>query len=811
MKKIVRRILKVLVGLVVCVALLIALMTVAGYLYLSRSLPVTTGTLKFKGLQAPVEVVRDADSVAHIYARNDLDLYRALGFVHAQDRLWQMEMQRRVARGTLAEIFGSSTVPSDRLLRTIGLNRAAESAWEALPSETKAIVDAYVAGINQFISGRAGGLPPEFKILGFVPEPWKGTDVLATLKLLAWQLDNISYSTELLHADLINKVGSERAQQLMPEYSSGEPIILAENRHVGATDYQRLITAADEIGELANGLGAVNHGGLGSNAWVVAGVKSVTGKPILANDPHFGSSIPSMWYLTHLSAGDLDVIGATLPGLPSIVSGRNRHIAWGVTHLVADVQDVYRERLDAEGRMAEFKGQPEAVQFIEEKIGVSGGAPVTQVVRITRHGPLLSDAINANDAQMPPNKRPTPLEPLSLRWTGLDKQDATLQSFLKLNRARNWDEFKEGLRDFTAPALSFVYADVDGNFGFYAAGRVPLRSAGDGTLPVEGWTGVAEWTGTIPFDEMPQAFNPPSNFIVAANHRPVSNEYPHFLGRQWAASYRARRITELIQAKDRLSVDDNAAIQGDTVSLQLRELAPLLTTFVSPQNEDERRAIELLRSSDGSVSGSSAAAAIYAAWYQQLAYRLTGDEIGLRLLDRYEERFDYVSRFLTSALKDPASPWCDDVNTPEHESCNDIMGQTFRRTLEDLRGRLGPDLQSWRWDRLHVAVFPHQPFHRIAFVRALFSRSIPNGGDRSTVNIGPYGFNRDFEQYASPGYRQIISLASLQDDRFILSTGQSGHFLSSHYDDYLNDWQAVRYRPMRIELQHGGKTLVLEP
>jgi penicillin amidase len=809
MKKLLRRTIKVLVGLVVFIVLLLAVATVGGYLYLSRSLPVTSGTLRLAGLQTPVEVVRDADAVAHIYAANELDLYRALGFVHAQERLWQMEMQRRVASGTLAEIFGPAAISSDRLLRTIGLQRAAESAWQQSPSDTKKIVEAYVAGINQYISSRTGsGFAPEFKMVGFTPQPWKAADVLAGLKLLAWQLDNISYSTELLHADLINKVGAERAQQLMPEYSEGEPVTLAYNTH---GNYERVVAAADEIGEVTNGIGTVNYGGLGSNAWVIASAKSVTGAPILANDPHLGSSIPALWYLAHLRAGDVDVIGATIPGLPFIVTGRNRHIAWGVTHLVADVQDVYRERLDTEGRTAEFKGQPEPVRYVEEKIRVKGGPEVKQLVRITRHGPLLSDAINANDAQMPPTRRPAPLEPLALRWTGLDEQDTTLQSFIKLNRARNWNEFKEGLRDLKAPALSFVYADVDGNIGFYAAGYVPIRSAGEGTLPAEGWAGATEWNGTIRFEDMPQTFNPPSNFIVAANHRPVSGEYPHFLGRQWAASYRARRITELIDAKEKLSLDDNAAIQGDTVSLQLRELAPLLTTFVSPQNEDERRGLELLKSSDGSTGGSSAAAAIYASWYQQLAYRLTADDLGLRLLSRYEERFDYVSRFLTSALKDPASPWCDDVNTPERESCNDLMGQTFRRALADLRSKLGPDLQSWRWDELHLAVFPHQPFHRIAFVRELFSRSIPNGGDRSTINIGPYGFNRDFEQYASPGYRELISLTNPNDGRFILATGQSGHFLSSHYDDYLKDWQAVRYRPMRMEHQQGGKTLTLQP
>jgi penicillin amidase len=811
-----------LVGLGLVILLVIVLIAGAGgYVYLRRSLPQLAGTVQVSGLSGSVEIIRDVDVIPHIYAQNERDTLFGLGYVHAQDRLWQMEFQRRIGNGRLSEILGESTLATDRFLRTLGVHRAARSAWEELDPDTRTDIDAYVAGINAFVDNHNGSaLPPEFTILGVQPERWSGPDVLVWSKMMAWDLGG-NYATELLRNDIVRAVGPERAAELLPGDAEDGPAIVTTPPAAG--DYSGLIALGENVRSLM-GVGGPNGEGLGSNNWVVDATKSTTGAPLLADDPHLGTRIPSIWYLAHLSGGNLDVIGASIPGLPSMLIGRNRSIAWGVTNVGPDVQDLFKERLDASGTAAEFQGQFEPMQIITETIEVKDAPAVQQQVRITRHGPLISDALNANDDELPSERRrPAPLEPLAFRWTALDADDSTAKAFLDINRAQNWDAFREALRSYVAPSQNFVYADINGNIGYYAPGRFPIRASGDGTMPAEGWSGTYEWTGTIPFEELPQAYNPPEHFIATANNRPVPAEYPYFLGREWAPRYRAQRIVELLQAKPVLSPDDFAAIQADVVSLQSRELIPLLLPFVTPESEDERNAIALLQSWDGTASGDSAAAALYAAWYQRLPRALVGDELGSRLIDTYEARSSFVSRFLPNALQNHDSPWCDDTETDAAERCGDIVNQAFREALNDIQTRLGRDTQAWRWDRLHQTIFPHQPFDNVSALQRFFSRSVPNGGDGSTVNVGPFGCQRNpsrpserpqgertisvrvftceqpFQQRSIPGFRQVIDLSKMDGGRFIQSVGQSGHVLSPHYDDYLSDWQAVRYRPMRFE------------
>lgn len=793
-KSFARRALRILGWLAAALLLVGVLAAVGGYIYLRRSLPQTQGTVKATGLRAPLEVLRDADGVPHILAAGKADAYFGLGFVHAQDRLWQMELQRRAGQGRLSELFGARAVGGDRFLRTLGLYAAAASAWETLPAEAKEVVNAYVAGVNAFLeSGSA--LPPEFTMLGAKPERWNSVDVLVVIKVLALNLDSVHYSTELLHDDLVKKVGAARAAQLLPEYPAEAPSITQARRDA---DGHARLAALSEATQSLVGLGGLNVGDLGSNSWVVDGSKSTTGKPFLANDPHLRSSAPSPWYLAHLSAGDLDVIGATVPGLPMIVIGRNRYIAWGLTHLPADSQDLFPEQLDAAGRAALFRGRPEPMRLVEEMIKVKGQADVPYTVRVTRHGPLISDVLNLNEAAQPGAPPPPQLPPLALRWTALEPADNTVSAFLRIDEARNWDEFTRALGEHCAPAFNFVYADVEGNIGYRAAGLLPARGeegvpAADGTA-----AGTREWDGWIPLEELPQAFNPPRHFIVTANNRPAGLEYRHHLGRQWAPPYRAERITQLLSAKERLSPEDHAAIQGDTVSLQARELLPLLRRLVTPRTPEQQRAMRLLEAWDGDARGDSAAAAIYEAWLQRLPRAVVGDELGEAFASRYEERPE-VGRFLADTLVDPASPWCDDTTTPQTEGCAEVAERALSDALKGLSARMGGEMESWRWDRLHLAVFAHQPFNNVKALRPFFSRSVGNGGDRSTVNVGPFVSGGSFEQYVAPGFRQLIDLSNPDGGRFTLAPGQSGHFLSSHYDDLLEDWQALRYRPLRFE------------
>ena len=827
--------------LILGAAVLLALVAAGGYLYLLRSLPDAAGTFEVAGLSGRVEIVRDADAIPHIFAADKLDALFGLGFVHAQDRLWQMEFQRRVGHGRLSEVLGSATIKQDRFLRTVGFGRAAKSAWDRLPDTAKAQVNAYVAGVNAFIDSHKGSrLPPEFSILRFTPEPWTGPDVLAWVKMMAWDL-SANYSTELLRRDIAAQVGVTRMRELLPPYppdglnivspdnadvspsttttTSRQPTIVSFNRAFesdrGARGFgsdsgarapwteafnNALGSSSPALSDfLLGGGGAVE--GLGSNNWVVDGTMTASGKPLLANDPHLGAQIPSVWYLAHITAGDFDVIGATLPGTPAVAIGRNRFIAWGETNMFADVQDLYREHLDATGKMVEFKGNWEPLEQMDETIRVKGGSDVHIGVRISRHGPLVSDAINANNADTAADSGvapPSPLEPLAFRWTALDRDDSTIVAFFNLSEARNWTEFAAALKDFVVPSQNFVYADGDGHIGYYAPGRIPIRAAGDGLLPAEGWTGAMEWTGWIPFDALPHAYDPPAHFIVTANNRPEPPSYPYALGFDYHEPYRAQRITDLLKDRSGLTADDFAAIQADTLSLHARTLLPALLAHVRPQTEEAAEAVRRLREWNFNAAAGSREAAIFEAWFLRLAPSLVEDEIGPLVTRTYERRFSFITRFVANALEG-RSTFCGPAAAPFSQPCDREVTAALEDGLASLRGQLGSDMTRWRWDEVHRAVFPHQALDGVPVLGWLFRRSIPNRGDWSTINVGAVAVDHPYEQRDVPGYRQIVDLSSLTGSRFLGSVGQSGHLLSPHYDDTLSDWHELNHRPMRME------------
>jgi penicillin amidase len=812
---------RLLLKALLAIAAMAIVSALALYLLARRSLPLVDGTVKVAGISAPVEIVRDADAIPHIFASTKHDVLFGLGYVHAQDRLWQMEFQRRIGHGRLSEIFGAAALPQDRFLRTVGFGRAARAAWDRLPGMAREQVNAYVAGVNAFIASHTGSaLPPEFTLLRFAPEPFTGPDVIVWVKMMAWDL-SANYTFELLRHDLAARVGSERASQLMPPYPTHGLTILdgkfstTEDSEERSSDQFRSppqsVSSASSVVEswanaLSQGVPAVRdflesngREGLGSNNWVVDGTMTGSGKPLLANDPHLGTRLPSTWYLAHMTAGDFDVIGATLPGAPAVALGRNKFIAWGATNVAADVQDLFREHIDPTGRFAEFRGANEPLNIISETIAVKGAQPLRIDVRSTRHGPLVSDAINAMNAEVPASRRPSVLEPLALRWTALDPDDDTLVSFLDLNEARSWNDFSAALRHFVVPSQNFVYADVNGHIGYYAPGRIPIRNRGDGASPADGSSGENEWTGTVPFAELPHVVDPPSHYIVTANNRPEPDGYPHLLGLEWAEPYRAQRIVDLLQRQRAFSSDAFAAIQADTFSLHAKTLLPILLEHVRPTDARDRDAVALLRQWNFDARADSAAAAIFEAWFLRLAPTIVGDDLGSIVTDLYQSRFTFVTRFLLNTLRSADSPWCDDVTTTEkRETCEDAVTTALHEAVNELARRMGGGISSWRWDRVHIAVFPHQGLDAVAVLRPILSRSVPHGGDWSTVNVGAVSTEHPFEQRSVSGYRQIVDLSPANDSRFLVDVGESGHPLSSHYDDFLADWQAVRHRKMRM-------------
>ena len=804
---------RIVLTLVVVVAVMAALV----FWRVRAPLPATSGTVAVDGLRGRVEIVRDADAVPHIRANDEADALFGLGYVHAQERLWQMEFQRRVAYGRLSEIAGPEGLPADRLLRTIGLARAAREAWPKIDGRSRALIEAYVAGINAFLAGHhGGGLPVEFALLRTSPEPWTGVDVVAWQKTMALNL-SANWREELLRVQLEARVGADGAAALMPAYTPGGPVILPTDavlraRPTGARAPGTVPAPAG--GPVAIAPGAVADmtvlaaiidrldvapplGG-GSNNWVVSGARTITGRPLLANDPHLAGQAPAVWYLAHLTGGALDVIGATLPGVPGVMIGRNQRIAWGITALLGDVQDLYLERVNTRDQ-AEYAGGLEPVRVVRETIKVRGQADVPLRVRLTRHGPIVSDVLEHPQAT------------LAFRWTGLDPDDATAECFIRVNLAASWPQFTEALRRMHVPLLNFVYADVDGNIGYYGPGAYPVRSAGDGTRPVPGWTGDHEWRGYLHESEWPWAYNPSRGYLLSANNKVASEGFPFALGSSWEAPYRAARIAELIEGTSKLAVEDMYRMQRDVRSAQAAVVLPFLLS-ARPLDSAGREAMDFLRDWDGTLDGSSPQAALYEAWYDATLRGLVEDELGEDLASEYLSRRSTAAKALDTFIQSGNTAWCDDVRTEEPETCETLLGRTLQRALAEMGGRQGTsNVSKWRWDRVNAARFPHRPLDAVPLLSRVFSRTVPRGGDAFTITpVMPI----EGDVFVS-SYRQIIDLAGADSSHFVIPMGQSGHIWSDNYANMLDAWNRTQYVPMRFTKlavdEAARATFVLEP
>jgi len=775
------------------VAVLLATVLAGGaWLWLRLSLPKTRGNIPLAGLAAPVEVLRDRYGIPHLFAARPEDAVYALGYVHAQDRLWQMEMSRRVAAGRLSEVVGASALETDRFLRTLGVRRSAEANLRTLDAETRRLLEAYAAGVNAFL-GSAPVLPPEFWLTGVRPEPWSPIDSISWVKMMAWDLGG-NWRSELLRMRLAKTLPMARIHQLLPPYP-GEPV-------PAIADLKELYAALErEAVQLA--AFAPDNEGIGSNNWVVSGERSESGKPLLANDPHLGLTAPPVWYFAQLSAPGLNVIGATLPGVPGVILGRSDRIAWGFTNTGPDVQDLYIEKLDAAGGYITPDG-PRPFRVVEETIRIKGAEPERLKVRISRHGPVISDVLRAAQEPLPRGYV------LAFSWTALAEDDRTMQAALKIARARDWSSFLAAARDFESPQQNMVYADVDGNIGFVAAGRVPHRRFGNdlkGMAPAPGWLAKYDWAGSIPFEQLPRSFNPPGGSIVTANHRITPPGYPHFISSEWQPPYRADRIQALLDALPKHNVASFARIQGDVVSLAMRELLPKFLA-ARPRSEEARKALALLGKWDGAMAAERAEPLIAWAWWRELTRAIYADELGEAFRPNWLARAVFVSGVLSG---DPAqAKWCDDVRTPAVETCEELLAQSLEAALAELRKRHGADPAAWRWGEAHAARHEHRPFGRQPLLARLFDISVPSPGDAYTVNVGRSNLNDEAQPFANrhaASLRAIYDLADLEKSLYIHSGGQSGNILSDHYRAFSEAWAKNEYIPMRAD----RKTLEAEP
>ena len=791
------------VALGVTAALLLSAGGAAAWLHLSAQAR-HAGSAPVGGLGGAVTVTRDAWGVPHIRAQTDADAVFALGFAHWQDRAWQMDFQRRVAQGRLAEVLGEAALPQDRFLRTWGFERAAQAALPALSAQSRALIRAYTAGVNAAQAQDRTAL--EFRILGYAPEPWREVDSVSWSKLMAFDLGG-NYEEEVLGAQVVRRLGADGLDQVTAPYPDGAPTVLSADELSGAAQSLTGAAAAGEPSEAtrppttrpsatvpkatlpsatvaalrshlqaARTLGLQAVPGKGSNNWVIAGTRTASGKPILADDPHLALTAPMLWYLADVQGDRLKAIGASIPGLPAIVIGRNERVAWGVTNVNPDVQDLYIEP----------EGAP--LTSRREVIRVKGAPDVILTVRSSRHGPIISDA---GAGAVGPR--------VALKWTALQGGDTTMDAFLGLNYARNWADFTGALRSYVAPSQSFVYADVDGNTGYYAPGRIPVRRGWDGSLPVSG-DGSREWQGFIPFEQLPHTFNPADGLIVTANNRVVPDSYPHALGndRNWAEPYRAQRITDLLDTGRKLTVADVQRVQLDTLSLVWADLKePLLAT--RPGSNRARQALERLRGWDGQQTTGSVPSTLFEAWLMELQ-EMARDELGN----------DAVMNSLSVLNQLRGNGELCAVNG--RGDCAALLTRTLEAALTDLEDRLGPDLNGWTYGKLHTVASHHRAFGKVSALAWLFNHEAPTPGGTNTVNVARPEHGT-FRQTHGASYRQIVDLASPNRSVYIGSLGQEGHPLARHTADQQARWIAGEYLPMSTDPADWGRTrqLTLTP
>jgi penicillin amidase len=781
-------------GITVSVLLiLLILIGIIGVVLVRRPFPQTKGTLRLPGLLEQVDVFRDSYGVPHIYAANAHDLFMAQGFVHAQDRFWQMEFWRRSGSGTLSEILGSSALDSDRFIRTVGWHRTAAQELELYNETELSVLDAYAEGVNAYIEQNSGRLGLEFTVLGltgvsFDPEPWTPLNTLTYAKLMAWDLGG-KRRAELTRAQIAARLGTESVNELMPPYHDDYPTIVVDVVHEAS-----LAAIPEDTFDL-NFLGFGE--GIGSNNWVISGERTESGKPILADDTHLGIQMPSIWYEVGLHCEPIgpecafNVVGFSFASSPGVIIGHNDHIAWGVTNLGPDVQDLFIEKINPEDpNQYEFKGRWEDMEIIREEITVAGrDDPEIVNVRITRHGPIINDVIGGVEEEWSYG-----WQPLAFSWTAL--QPGTLvKSILMINNASNWDEFRAALSYWDVPSQNFVYADVLGNIGYQAPGRIPIRASGDGTMPVPGWTGAYEWIDYIPFDSLPRAFNPAEGYIATANNAVVGTDFPYFISADWAPGYRARRIVEMIEADDSITVEDVMTMHGDNVVVYAQDILPFMLQLPTTDAK-QAQALDYLRDWDFNAERESVPAAIFESLRVHLVDRVYGDELGEQLLRGSRRN---LSVALSRMLPDAETHWFDDVTTPEVESRDEILLLALGDTVDELSETLGEDMSSWKWGDLHTATFRNQSLGKsgIGIIEAIFNRGpVAVDGTGGAVNATSFGMSNPYTVVAVPSQRQIVDLEYFERSLTMHTTGQSGHPFHRHYDDMIDPWRNIQYHPM---------------
>ncbi len=793
-----------------------------------KSFPQIDGEIKVDGLNGTVDIYRDNMGIPHVYATTSHDLFFAQGYIHAQERFWQMDAWRHIGSGRLSEMFGSAQADTDAFLRTLGWRQTAEAEWEQLGPDSKAILQAYTDGVNAYLKDHSDtALSLEYAILGLLSpnyeiEAWTPIHSLTWGKAMAWDLRG-NMGEEIERAVLLKTLTPEQVAQLFPAYPDDHPVIvnkigegptMTPAFHESEVAVETLSAVEQNVALLDEFLGPWNDG-IGSNSWAVSGELSNTGMPLLANDPHLGIQMPSIWFQIGLHCIEknddcpFEVAGFSFAGVPGVIIGHNDKIAWGFTNVGPDVMDLYIEKVNPENpNQYEVNGEWVDFETRDETIKMANGDTLDITVRSTRHGPVISDTYgplmdqgDAEDTEFVPFKDRTGVDVpeqyvIALAWTALTPS-TPFEAIWGFDQAQNWEEFREATSYFHVPAQNMLYADIDGNIGYQMPGDIPIRANGDGTIPVPGWTDEYEWTGMIPFEELPYTFNPEEGYIVTANNQVPPRDYPYLVTYDWDYGFRANRIVNMInEAPGKIDMEYIQQMHGDSYDANGEVFVPLLLDleFASDLNP----ALDTLKNWDYQDRADSTAAAVFNAFWRAFLQNTFND-------DMPEERYypDGGSRWnevMRHMAENPNDPFWDDKTTPDvTENMQDIMKKSFPQGIAELQDIFGKDISTWNWGDMHAATFRNSTLGEsgIFLIEDLFNRGpFAVGGGEAIVNATGWSVRDGYETNWLPSMRMIVDLGNLNNSITVHTTGESGHAYHEHYSDMAEMWATIQYYPM---------------
>lgn len=801
-------------------------MIMAVYLLFAHTEP--SGKQVIKGLNEAVSIQFDANDIPHIKAKNPSDALFALGYLHASERSWQMEMNRRLASGRLSEILGEETVKIDRFMRTLGIKHAAEKQLERYPIEAKRLLQAYADGVNAGNVNLGWALPIEYFLTRSKPGYFSAADSVAWMLVLALDLGG-NWQKELQRLGLAQYVTTAQVWEVIPPYPDTKPVSnvdfaklyqdlqvyptskksqLQQPTHPPQAQPAKFLQNKTDL-QLSHFLPG-GKDGMGSNNWVLSGNKTASGKPLLANDPHLGLSAPSAWYFVHIDAPKLQVIGATMPGIPAVIIGRTNQIAWGFTNTNPDVQDLYLEQLDPKNNSL-YRGPdgPLSFQVREEIIDIKGENSLRFIVKESRHGPIISDAYEQAKNTIDANRYA-----LALRWTALDLENQSLATLLDMNRAESIDAFKNSLRHFYAPMQNIVMADTSGNIAFQVAGVAPKRTLYQGLYgiaPAPGWDRQYDWSSYIPFDQLPASTNPAEGWLASANQQILADNNPNPLTADWELPFRYDRIKQLLEAQNKHDLNSMRAMQGDTLSLGA---TPLLALFKGVQSNHplSNSTKQITNTFAGEMVANSAAPTIFNAWADQLT-RLLFSRLGNLFEQEYGKRRQFREA-LVLQIANPNSPWCDQPSSAAVENCAETAKLAYDLALDQLSSAYGTDPQKWLWGQAHLAIAEHRPFSKVPLLNKIFNLVNPFPGDSFSVNVGRLELGKSKQPYATKqaaSMRIIFDFADLDQSTFMYPTGQSGWVQSSRYRNLNSLWANNDALPLTSKPSAYSRQLDLAP